>query len=115
MGHVALATSDVGKTSDFFAALGMRLLERSDDVAVLELRGGTHLVVLRTKRPALPGTLAPFDLMFDDLDSIWQRCVELGFTPSEIEDAHFHRSFRVVEPGGHEVTVNSSHVSDQPV
>ena len=115
VGHVALGTSDVEKTADFFAALGMRVLERLDDVAILELRGGTHLIVLPAKSPALPGTQAPFDLMFDDIDAIWQRCKELGFAPSEIEEARFHRAFRVVEPGGHEVTMNSSHVSDQPV
>ncbi len=115
VGHVALGTSDVEKTADFFAAIGMRVLERSENVAILELRGGTHLVVLPAGSPALPGTKAPFDLMFDDIDAIRARCVELGLSPSEIEEAHFHRAFRVVEPGGHEVTMNSSHVSGQPV
>jgi hypothetical protein len=36
---------------------------------VLELRGGTHVVVRQTEQPPAPGTGAPFDLMVDDVDA----------------------------------------------
>jgi hypothetical protein len=48
---------------------------RNEHVAVLEMRGGTHLILL-------PGTVtpgaAPFDLMVDDLDAThadWGRAI----------------------------------------
>ena len=44
----------------------MREVERNEHVVVLELRGGTHLVLV----PGTPATGdAPFDLMVDDLDA----------------------------------------------
>lgn len=114
VGHVTLAATDVAQTADWLQKLGLRMIEQSE-VAVLELRGGTHLVVLPAERPPEPGAPAPFDLMFEDVDAVWQRCQELGLDPSPIEDRPFHRSFTLVEPGGHRITVNSSHVSGQPV
>ena len=114
VGHVALGSHDVAATADFMIKLGMRPIE-TGDVAILELRGGTHLVVLPAGSPALPGSKASFDLMVDDIDIAHAQCTALGLAPSQIEDVPFHRAFTVVEPGGHEVTINSSHVSDQPV
>jgi hypothetical protein len=90
-------------------ALGMREIVRKESFAVLELRGGTHLVLRAGEEPAAPGTKAPFDLMYEDIPAIWKRCAELGLSPSEIEEGTIHTSFKVVEPGGHEITINSSH------
>lgn len=114
VGHVALGSTDVAKTADYLEKLGLRPLV-SGEVAVLELRGGTHLVVHPADGRPASGTQAPFDLMYEDVDAAWKHCRELGFAPSEIRDEAFHRSFTLVEPGGHEITVNSTHVSDQPV
>ena len=114
VGHVTLAATNVAQTADWLAELGLRMIERGA-VAVLELRGGTHLVVLPADRPPERGAPAPFDLMFEDLDAVWRRCQELGFEPSPIEDQSFHRSFTLLEPGGQRITVNSSHASGHPV
>ena len=64
IGHTVLAVGDVDRSADYWRDLGMREVERNEDVAVLELRGGTHLVLV-------PGTSAeaddaPFDLMVED-------------------------------------------------
>lgn len=115
IGHVILRVPDIAKTMDFLVKLGMRPIEQYEEVAILELRGGTHLVLLRAGEPPREGAKAPFDLMVDDLASSRKRYVELGLDPSEIEKAPFHHFFTVVEPGGYEITVNSSHTSGKPV
>ena len=113
VGHVALSTVDIPKTRDFMVQLGMRPIVDGDDFAVLELRGGTHLVLTPAEEPA--SGPAYFDLMVDDLDAAHEQCQELGFAPAEIQSGRIHRSFTVDAPSGHTVTFNSSHVSDKPV
>jgi len=113
VGHVTLTTRELPATRDFMLALGMRMIGESDEVAVLELRGGTHLVLLRGEEPG--SGPATFDLMVDDLEAAHVRFTSLGLAPSEIQPGRIHRSFSVRSPSGHTVTFNSSHVSDRPV
>src|SRR5438552_11624626 len=47
IGHVSIAVRDVAAAARWFAALGLREIAEGDGYAVLELRGGTHLVVER--------------------------------------------------------------------
>lgn len=86
----------------------MREVGRDEQVAVLELRGGTHLVIL----PGAPeaGGDAPFDLMVDDLEATHADWTARGFEPSPIESGRVHSAFTVRDPDGYVVTVNSSHV-----
>jgi catechol 2,3-dioxygenase-like lactoylglutathione lyase family enzyme len=113
IGHVTLSGKDLSGTRDFMIQLGMRPIAQGDGFAVLELRGGTHLVLLPGEEPA--SGPAYFDLMVDDLDATRERLVSLGFGPSEIESGRVHRSFSVLAPSGHTITFNSSHVSGRPV
>ena len=115
VGHVALGVGDLARSREFWEALGMRLVEAHERVAVLELRGGTHLVLVPAREPAQPGARAPFDLMVDDLDAMHARYAELGLHPSAIRDGGIHRAFDLVDPSGYLVTVNSSHVAGRPV
>jgi catechol 2,3-dioxygenase-like lactoylglutathione lyase family enzyme len=80
VGHVTLPTTNLAATREFMTQLGMRLIEAGDDFAVLELRGGTHLVLLPAKEP--PSGSAYFDLMVDDLDATHERLRTLGLAPS---------------------------------
>jgi hypothetical protein len=98
----------------FFGALGLRVLERDPGFGVLELRGGTHLLVFPGEASAA-GTPAPFDLMVDDVDAAHARFAAAGLAPSAIESANFHRSFTLAVPSGHSVLVRSSHASGLPV
>jgi catechol 2,3-dioxygenase-like lactoylglutathione lyase family enzyme len=50
IGHTVLTVGDVDRSADYWQGLGMREVERNQHVAVLELRGGTHLVLV-------PGTV----------------------------------------------------------
>lgn len=108
IGHAVLTVRDVDESADYWRAIGMREVERNAQVAVLELRGGTHLVLV-------PGTPpddadAPFDLMVDDLDATHATWKAAGMEPSPIERGRIHASFTVRDPNGYHVTVNSSHV-----
>jgi catechol 2,3-dioxygenase-like lactoylglutathione lyase family enzyme len=115
VGHVVLPTADVEKANAYWTAVGMRALEKGDSFAVLELRGGTHLVLVGSDAAVAAGTPCPFDIMVEDVDSTWKRLESLGLEPGEIQRNAIHDSFTMVDPSGYVVTVNSSHVSDQPV
>jgi hypothetical protein len=108
-----MRTNVLDESHAFMLALGLRPVGQGEDVAVLELRGGTHLVLLRTDEP-LSGA-APFDLMVEDLEATHARLAELGLSPSPIVAGRIHRSFTVRDPSGQEVAFNSSHVSGRPV
>ena len=74
IGHAVLRVSDLGRSVQWWSGIGMREIERNEHVAVLELRGGTHLVLV----PGAPDTGdAPFDLMVDDLDAWWTQVISL--------------------------------------
>lgn len=113
IGHVAMTTDRLGESRAFLVKLGLRPIVEGDDFAVLELRGGTHLV-LQQHAEIEPGT-APFDLMVEDLDETHARLTREGLAPSTIGGGRIHRSFTVADPCGHRITFNSSHVSDRPV
>ena len=115
IGHMFLAATDVEKTATFMRGLGMRDIFQSESIVVLELRGGTHLLLEPTDDPIALGTKAPFDLMVDDIDASHGKFGELGLSPSTIELAGSHRSFTILDPSGYEITVYSSHVSTLPV
>lgn len=113
--HVVLETDRMEESTRFFRAVGMRPVSEGAEVSVLELRGGTHLILLRRDR-AEPGDSA-FDLMVDDLHATHRRLAELGLAPSAIEAMPRidHESFTVREPAGHVITIYSSHVTGDPV
>ncbi len=113
VGHVSMATSDLAESQTFMEQLGMRPMFHNESVAIFELRGGTHLVLVADEN-ARAGD-APFDLMVEDLDATHAEYAERGLAPSPIERGRIHASFTVTEPGGGRITVNSTHVSNQPV
>ena len=113
VGHVAMATHRLTESYGFMQRLGLRPLHKGDEVGILELRGGTHLVLTPSEKP-LSGS-APFDLMVEDVDATHARLSESGLSPSGIQRGKIHDSFTVRDPSGLDVTFNSSHVSDLPV
>ncbi len=113
VGHVTMDTDRLEESEAFMKQIGMRPMFRGDDVAVMELRGGTHLV-LRRSHDIRPGD-ASFDLMVEDVNAVYEDFTSRGLEPSPIERGRIHASFTVTEPAGHRITFNSTHVSDQPV
>ena len=82
VGHVDLRSANLDDTEGFFKQVGLRPVFRGDDVAVLEFRGGTHIVVIRD--PESEPCEASFDLMVENLDSFRKGLLAQGFEPTEI-------------------------------
>ena len=113
IGHVAMHTPRVTESSEFMQLIGMRLVASGDEFAVLEMRGGTHLVLTTDAESKL--IKGSFDLMVEDLDATHEHFTQLGLEPGEIERGQIHDSFELREPGGTMITFNSSHVGQLPV
>lgn len=115
VGHVVLETDRLEESAAFMRAIGMRTIHPGPGVAVFELRGGTHLILIE-KSEVLPGD-AGFDLMVEDLHATHRQFAALGFAPTPIEAVPKidHELFRVREPAGHVITFYSNHVSGDPV
>jgi len=113
--HVTLETPCMAQSAAFFRAIGMRSVFEGPEISILELRGGTHLILMR--RDEVAGASAPFDLMVDDVRAEHRRFLEMGLAPSPIEarPAIDHEVFTLREPGGREITFFSSHASGEPV
>ena len=114
VGHVRIKVRDIGAAARWLETVGLRPIVTRDEIAVLELRGGTHVVVFPAEPPA-PGTAAPFDLMVDDIDAAHRFYAEKGLSPLPIRRGRIHDSFELPGPDGWIFTVNSSHASGQPV
>lgn len=115
IGHVRHAATNVAASTDYLVKLGMRHIHQTDDFAVLELRGGTHVVVAPSEDAIAPGTRASFDLIVDDIEATRKQYEQLGFRPSDLSRGRIHSSFTVVDPSGYEITINSTHAGDRPV
>ena len=113
--HVVLYTDRMTESAQFMRTIGMRPIFDGPDVSVYEMRGGTHLVMM--KREKVVAAKAAFDLMVDDLRETHRRFTELGLSPSRIEPRRQvdHEVFTVREPAGHVITFFSSHASGKPV
>ncbi|MEM7141033.1 MAG: VOC family protein [Actinomycetota bacterium] len=106
-GHVGPhLVPDIDEGTTFYESLGLRTVARPDGMAIMEVRGGTHLIL----REGTPNTdRAPFDLMVDDIDAAHASYAEAGHDVSDIGRGHIHDNFTLVDPAGATVTVNSSH------
>lgn len=112
--HVVLHTDRMEESAEFMRTMGMRSIFDGPEVSVYEMRGGTHLILMRKDKTT--GGDAPFDLMVDDLRETHQRFTALGLAPSPIEarPAIDHEVFTVREPAGHVITFFSSHALGKP-
>ena len=115
VGHVSLETNQLEESAQFMRTIGMRPVYPGPDVAIFELRGGTHLILI-AKSEVVPGD-APFDLMVEDLHATHQHFTSIGLapTPIDVRPSIGHELFRVREPAGHLITFYSSHCSGNPV
>ena len=113
VGHIEMDTDQLEASESFMITLGMRSIFKTDEIAILELRAATHLVLV-AKDDIEPGA-ASFDLMVDDLDATHKRLTKAGLSPSAIDEGRIHNRFTVRDPSGHIITVNSSHASGLPV
>ncbi len=110
VGHLTVPVTDLARSTAFWTGLGMRPVEQNPQVTVLELRGGTHLVLHPAEVAPVPGTEVGFDLMVEDLVATHAAWTTAGLAPSAIGHGRIHDWFTVADPDGWVLTVNSSHV-----
>jgi hypothetical protein len=112
--HVVLPTDRMVESARFMRTIGMRAIFDGPEVSIYEMRGGTHLLLMR-RNEVIAGD-ASFDLMVDDVHATHERFTSLGLAPSPIEarPAIDHEVFTVREPAGNVITVFSSHASGKP-
>ena len=115
VGHVRLPTTDVANAARWLVSVGLRPIFEEANLAVLEFRGGTHVVVRKAEEPPKAGAAAPFDLMVDDIEAARRDYMAKGLVPSDISRGRIHDSFHVAGPDGYDFTVNSSHAGGRPV
>ena len=114
VGHIVLETDRLEETEQFMRNIGMRPIVKRAEFAVLELRGGTHLVLIA--KPEVVAGDTTFDLMVEDLRATHERFAGLGLAPTPIEHVPpDHERFFVREPAGHRIAFFSNHVSGKPV
>lgn len=104
--HVQLTAADPVVLGEFYASIGMRMVATMANMSILELRGGTHLVIFRGE----PG-VTRLDLMVDDLDDIHALLAEMEANPEAIVLGSPHDTFRVNDPEGNALLIESSHVT----
>ena len=133
-GHFVMKVNDVDISYQFYAKLGLRPCGIFPDLAIIELRGGTH-ILLFSKHDELPFSLTSshlgqrgaffderLDLMIDgksrsDLDVYRTTLLEKGMSVDEIAQDQFfgHYYFRLADPDGNGITVYTSHRGDLSV
>lgn len=115
IGHVVHEVADVPKSADWLEALGVRPIVRQRHFAVMELRGGTHIVLTGAEDEIARGTEAPFDFIVDDVDAMRAACVRKGLKPGRMSRGRIHDRFELTDPSGYSVTILSSHAGRRPV
>lgn len=104
IGHIAFPATDVSELVDFYTTIGMRLVVNMGRAAILELRGGTHLILQQSSDAN--GTL---DLIVDDIDDTRATLEAAGGNPGSITRGHPHDRFTATDPQGNTLLINSNH------
>src|SRR5215471_15513323 len=107
VGHLTLSVADVAASFAFYRALGLTPFQPGEDLAILELRGGTHLLLFRRGAGAGPPDAGParIDLMIAgrtraELEAFREALLAAGLKPQPIPDREFygHHLFEVADP-----------------
>jgi catechol-2,3-dioxygenase len=128
VGHLAFKVADLKSSCQFYANLGIPPFTIEGKVAIIELRGGTHLLLLEVDQPAAEGVAQSltgqfhrrfseqFDLMIkgkglNELKKYRLELVSRGIAAGEIPDETFfgHHLFCIKDPDGNGITIYTSH------
>jgi catechol 2,3-dioxygenase-like lactoylglutathione lyase family enzyme len=115
IGHVVLHARDVAASAEFYSGIGLRLIVKRPELAILELRGGTHLLLFQARDTV--GPAPAFDLMVDDIAATWASFEKSGIqvTPIREDRISRHQMFEVTDPSGYLITVLSNHTEGRSV
>jgi catechol-2,3-dioxygenase len=126
--HLVFKVADLKSSCQFYSNLGIPPFAIDEEIAIIELRGGTHLILLSVDQPAGEGVAESltgqfhekfseqFDLMIEGkgLDELKKYRLELirrGIAAGEIPDETFfgHHLFCIKDPDGNGITIYTSH------
>jgi catechol 2,3-dioxygenase-like lactoylglutathione lyase family enzyme len=126
--HLVFKVADLKRSCQFYSNLGIPPFAIDGKVALIELRGGTHLLLLEVDQLA-GGDVAEsvtgqfhkrfseqFDLMIkgkdlNDLEKYRLELISRGIAAGEIPDETFfgHHLFCIKDPDGNGITIYTSH------
>jgi len=128
--HLVFKVADLKSSCQFYSNLGLPPFYIEEKIAIIELRGGTHLVLLSVDEPAgeevaesLTGQFhkrfsEQFDLMIegkslDELKKYRSELISRGIAAGEIPDeAVFgHYLFCIKDPDGNGITIYTNHAN----
>jgi catechol 2,3-dioxygenase-like lactoylglutathione lyase family enzyme len=132
--HFVLKVNDLDTSYQFYTTLGLRPFGILPELAIIELRGGTHILLFR-KDDEVASSLnsshlgqrgASFnerlDLMIDgksrsDLELYRTTLMEKGLSVDAIAQDQFfgHDYFQLADPDGNGITVYTSHTGELSV
>ena len=128
--HLVFKVADLKSSCQFYSKLGLPPFATDEKVAIIELRGGTHLLLLSVDEPAgediaesVTGQFhkrfsEQFDLMIegkglDELKKYRSELISRGIVAGEIPDESFfgHYLFCIKDPDGNGITIYTSHAN----
>jgi catechol-2,3-dioxygenase len=128
VGHLAFKVADLKSSCQFYANLGIPPFAIEEKVAIVELRGGTHLLLLEIDQLAGEGIAQSvtgqfhqrfseqFDLMIkgkglNELKAYRLELISRGIAAGEIPVETFfgHHLFCIKDPDGNGITIYTSH------
>jgi catechol 2,3-dioxygenase-like lactoylglutathione lyase family enzyme len=126
--HLVFKVADLNSSCEFYSNLGMPPFFTDEEIAIIELRGGTHLILLSVDSMAGEGIADSltgqfhvrfserFDLMIegkglDELKKYRSALISRGIAAGEIPDKTFfgHHLFCTKDPDGNGITIYTSH------
>ena len=125
--HLVFKVADLKSSCQFYSNLGLPPFAIDEKVAIVELRGGTHLLLLEVDQLAedvaesLTGQFhkrfsEQFDLMIkgkglNELNKYRSVLISRGIAAGEIPDETFfgHHLFCIKDPDGNGITIYTSH------
>jgi catechol-2,3-dioxygenase len=126
--HLVFKVADLKSSCQFYSNLGIPPFAIEDKVAIIELRGGTHLLLLEFDQLAVEGVAQSltgqfhkrfseqFDLMIkgkgaNELKKYRSELISRGIEAGEIPNETFfgHHLFCIKDPDGNGITIYTSH------
>ena len=126
--HLVFKVADLKSSCQFYSNLGLPPFTIDDKVAIIELRGGTHLLLLEVDQLAGEGVAESltgqfhkrfseqFDLMIkgkglNELTKYRLELISRGIAAGEIPHETFfgHYLFCIKDPDGNGITIYTSH------
>jgi catechol 2,3-dioxygenase-like lactoylglutathione lyase family enzyme len=134
LGHFVMKVANLGASYQFYADLGLRQIGMFPDVAIIELRGGTHILLfpendeatftLTSSRLGQRGAFfnEELDLLINgktrgELEAHRAMLLKNGIAAGGIAQEKFfgHDYFQLTDPDGHGITVYTTHAGEAPV